>query len=233
MASFILTGTDTGIGKTTVAAMLLLALDWIYWKPIQSGTEDGTDTQTVQALTGLPSNRFWPERYVLSQPLSPHRAAALDGVTITPFLPPETEKPLLIEGAGGLMLPITPDLLQIDLFRTWKRLFFCALGRGWGRSITRFCLSRRSAPETCRFRGLFSWVQSIQTRFKPSRTFRGHGFWGAYRIWNPLMPQPYSAFSFSIFSRRISADRGYSFWANWSKARSASAAYISEGPPPI
>ena len=70
---FIVSGTDTGIGKTTVAAMLVLALDALYWKPIQSGTLDGTDTQRVRALTLLPDDRFLPERYVLSRPLSPHR----------------------------------------------------------------------------------------------------------------------------------------------------------------
>jgi dethiobiotin synthetase len=80
--AYIVTGTDTGIGKTTVAAMLVLALDASYWKPIQSGTEEGTDRQRVQALTQLPDNRFLPERYVLSQPLSPHRAAELDGIEI-------------------------------------------------------------------------------------------------------------------------------------------------------
>jgi len=80
--AYIVTGTDTGIGKTTVAAMLVLALDAVYWKPIQSGTDGGTDRQRVQALTQLPCDRFLPERYVLSQPLSPHRAAEIDGVEI-------------------------------------------------------------------------------------------------------------------------------------------------------
>jgi dethiobiotin synthase len=118
---YIVSGTDTGIGKTTVAAMLVLALDALYWKPIQSGTQDGTDMQRVRALTLLPDDRFLAERYVLSQPLSPHRAAELDSVAIEPKLlaVPAAARTLLIEGAGGLMVPITRRLLQIDLFAEW------------------------------------------------------------------------------------------------------------------
>jgi dethiobiotin synthase len=118
---FILSGTDTGIGKTTVAAMLVLALDALYWKPIQSGTQDGTDTQRVRALTLLPDDRFLPERYVLLQPLSPHRAAELDGVAIEPeaLMVPAAARTLIVEGAGGLMVPITRRFLQIDLFADW------------------------------------------------------------------------------------------------------------------
>ena len=118
---FIVSGTDTGIGKTTVAAMLVLALDALYWKPIQSGTQDGSDTQRVRALTLLPDDRFLPERYVLLQPLSPHRAAELDGVAIEPeaLMVPAAARTLIVEGAGGLMVPITRRFLQIDLFADW------------------------------------------------------------------------------------------------------------------
>jgi dethiobiotin synthetase len=118
---YIVSGTDTGIGKTTVAAMLLLALDALYWKPLQSGTQDGTDRERVQALTHLPADRLLPERYVLSQPLSPHRAAELDGVAIDPktLAVPAVERTLIIEGAGGLLVPITRQLLQIELFADW------------------------------------------------------------------------------------------------------------------
>jgi dethiobiotin synthetase len=118
---YIVSGTDTGIGKTTVAAMLLLALDALYWKPLQSGTQDGTDRERVQALTHLPADRLLPERYVLSQPLSPHRAAELDSVAIDPksLAVPAAARPLIIEGAGGLLVPVTRQLLQIDLFAGW------------------------------------------------------------------------------------------------------------------
>jgi dethiobiotin synthetase len=132
--NYIITGTDTGIGKTTAAAMLTLALDADYWKPIQSGTADGTDRATVQALTGLPDGRFLPEAYVFTQPLSPHRAAELDGVDID-FMQlhqPETERRLIIEGAGGLLVPINRHVLQADLFAAWGAplILCCRTGLG-------------------------------------------------------------------------------------------------------
>ena len=127
--AYIVTGTDTGIGKTTVAAMLVLALDAVYWKPIQSGTEEGTDRQRVQALTQLPDDRLLPERYVLSQPLSPHRAAELDGIEIKAeaLVLPAFGRTLVIEGAGGLMVPVTRNKLQIDVFADWSLpIILCA-----------------------------------------------------------------------------------------------------------
>jgi dethiobiotin synthetase len=127
--AYIVTGTDTGIGKTTVAAMLVLALDAVYWKPIQSGTEEGTDRQRVQALTQLPDDRLLPERYVLSQPLSPHRAAELDGIEIKAeaLVLPAFDRTLVIEGAGGLMVPVTRDKLQIEVFADWSLpIILCA-----------------------------------------------------------------------------------------------------------
>jgi len=127
--AYIVTGTDTGIGKTTVAAMLVLALDAVYWKPIQSGTEEGTDRQRVQALTQLPDDRLLPERYVLSQPLSPHRAAELDGIEIKAeaLVLPAFDRTLVIEGAGGLIVPVTRNKLQIDVFADWSLpIILCA-----------------------------------------------------------------------------------------------------------
>jgi len=119
--NFIVSGTDTGIGKTAAAAMLTLGLGAHYWKPIQSGTEDGTDTATVKTLTGLPDDRFPREAYVLTEPLSPHRSAELDGVEIDieRLTLPRTDGPLIVEGAGGLLVPVTRKLLQIDLFKHW------------------------------------------------------------------------------------------------------------------
>ena len=124
MRSLIVTGTDTGVGKTVVAAMLALALDGIYWKPIQAGTAEGTDRQRVAALTGLGEDRFRPERYVLREPLSPHRAAELDGVEIRADhldLPMDAPpgRPLIIEGAGGVLVPINRQMLQAELFARW------------------------------------------------------------------------------------------------------------------
>ena len=124
MKPLIVTGTDTGVGKTVVSAMLTLALDGIYWKPIQSGTADGTDRQRVAAMTGLPEDRFRPERYVLREPLAPHRAAELDGIEIRADdldlpedIPPSRR--LIVEGAGGVLVPINRQTLQIELFVRW------------------------------------------------------------------------------------------------------------------
>jgi dethiobiotin synthetase len=118
MTSLIVTGTDTGIGKTVVSAMLTLALNGHYWKPIQSGTKDGTDRQSVAALTGLAPSRLLKEAYVLKEPLSPHLAAELDGIAIDAdaLQLPAVSGPLIVEGAGGVLVPITRKLLQIELF---------------------------------------------------------------------------------------------------------------------
>jgi dethiobiotin synthetase len=125
MKPLIVTGTDTGVGKTVVSAMLTLALDGIYWKPIQAGTADGTDRQRVAMLTGLGEERFRPERYVLREPLSPHRAAELDGVEIcAEQLDVPADIPsgcrLVIEGAGGVLVPINRLMLQTELFTRWR-----------------------------------------------------------------------------------------------------------------
>jgi dethiobiotin synthetase len=129
--SFILSGTDTGIGKTVASAMLVQALGYNYWKPLQSGIEEGgVDTRRVQKMTDLPDERFLPESYVFSEPLSPHRAAELDGVLVDMnklSAPPESENPLIIEGAGGLMVPITRDNLLINQFKKWNLpIILCA-----------------------------------------------------------------------------------------------------------
>lgn len=118
----IIAGTDTDVGKTIFSAMLMLALNANYWKPIQCGVIDGVDTKTVQNYTGLPDRRFFPEKYILSEALSPHRAAEIDNVKIdiANLRVPVSEGPLLIEGAGGLMVPLTRDTLQIDQFKRWN-----------------------------------------------------------------------------------------------------------------
>lgn len=121
--TFIVTGTDTGIGKTVFAAALAGALGARYWKPIQSGLDDGSDSERIAALSSLPADHILPEAYRLVTPCSPHRAAEIDGVTIDPdrlALPP-VEGPLVVEGAGGALVPVTRQLLYADLFVRWGR----------------------------------------------------------------------------------------------------------------
>lgn len=120
---FIVTGTDTEIGKTAFAAALTAALDGYYWKPVQAGV-DGQgcgDAETVARLSGLPADRILPEAYRLATPCSPHRAARLDGVAIDPahLSLPEVAGPLVVEGAGGVMVPLGDILTFADMFARW------------------------------------------------------------------------------------------------------------------
>ncbi|MFC3163320.1 dethiobiotin synthase [Ciceribacter thiooxidans] len=131
-ARYVVTGTDTGVGKTVFAAALTAALDGFYWKPIQSGLEDETDSETVARLCGLADNRVLPELWRLRTPASPHIAAEIDNVSIDPDAidPPAIDGPLVIEGAGGLMVPLTPDRLFIDVFARWGHpVIVCARTR--------------------------------------------------------------------------------------------------------
>lgn len=118
LPGIVVTGTDTGIGKTVFSAALASALGAHYWKPIQSGLDDGADADSVAAL-GV--RKVLPEAYRLTQPLSPHRSAELDGVTLDParLAPPEVDGALVIEGAGGVLVPVTRALLFADLFARW------------------------------------------------------------------------------------------------------------------
>lgn len=110
-------GTGTEVGKTVAAACLVEALDGDYWKPVQSGLDGETDTQTVSRLLGLGEERLYAPAYELKQPLSPHLSARLDGVTIDmeAFRLPPGERPLVVEGAGGLLVPLNEKDTMIDL----------------------------------------------------------------------------------------------------------------------
>lgn len=111
-------GTDTGIGKTVVSSILTAGLEASYWKPVQAGLEEETDTDFVQRVTGLPESRIIPERWRLNTPMSPHAAAEIDQVTIQldDFTLPDVESDhLVIEGAGGLLVPLNEKHMIIDL----------------------------------------------------------------------------------------------------------------------
>lgn len=119
--SFVITGTDTDVGKTVVAAGLVAALDAAYWKPVQAGLAEGTDSETVAALADVGSDRIIPEAYRLRTPCSPHEAARIDGVLIdrSRLVLPSSRLGLIVEGAGGTMVPINDDDLMLDLFTDW------------------------------------------------------------------------------------------------------------------
>jgi dethiobiotin synthetase len=112
-----ITGIGTGIGKTLVSAIITEKLKADYWKPIQSGDLDNSDTLKVQSLVSNSVSHFHPEAYRLTQPFSPHKSAALDNVIIDikNIIPPETDNQLIIEGAGGLMVPLNDNFLMIDM----------------------------------------------------------------------------------------------------------------------
>jgi dethiobiotin synthetase len=121
MTAFVVTGTDTGIGKTVFAAALTGALAAYYWKPVQSGLDDGADADTVARLSGVAPERILPEAYRLTEPLSPHRAAELDGVVIDPArLALPRQRPLVVEGAGGALVPVTRSAMFADVFAWWN-----------------------------------------------------------------------------------------------------------------
>lgn len=119
---FVIAGTDTGVGKTIFSAALAGALGASYWKPVQSGLDGETDTQTVARLSGLPPHRLFPEAWRLRTPASPHLSAHIDGVEIDParLVPPECDGPLIIETAGGVMTPLTLSTPTIDVLARWR-----------------------------------------------------------------------------------------------------------------
>ena len=118
MQSIFVTGTDTGIGKTIVSTILTLGLNGRYWKPIQSGLEDETDTQFVKRILG--HEYVYEESYKLTRPLSPNHAADIDGLEIkldSIEIPSCKNKILIIEGAGGVLVPLNNKALMIDFIK--------------------------------------------------------------------------------------------------------------------
>lgn len=115
---FIVAGIGTEIGKTVSSAVLVKHLQADYWKPVQSGYPTDSDVRTVQELVG-PNHTFFPSTYNLKEPLSPHTAAEIDGVKISvaDFNLPKTEKPLVVELAGGLMVPLNDHETNVDLIQ--------------------------------------------------------------------------------------------------------------------
>ncbi|MGV3769249.1 MAG: dethiobiotin synthase [Sphingobium phenoxybenzoativorans] len=126
----VVTGTDTGIGKTVFAAGLAGALGAHYWKPVQAGVDPEGDSETVSRLSGLSPDHILPEAYRLTVPASPHLAARMDGVTIDPAhlaLPVLGRQRLVVEGAGGVLVPLSESLSMADLFARWQApVILCA-----------------------------------------------------------------------------------------------------------
>ncbi len=119
----IVAGTDTNVGKTIVSSLLVAKLNAHYWKPIQCGELDtGGDSATIKKLTGIEENRIIPEAYRLKMAASPNQAAEAEGITIEKqkLKLPSHDGALVVELAGGLMVPLRDDWLQIDQIKIWN-----------------------------------------------------------------------------------------------------------------
>lgn len=147
----VVTGTDTDVGKTVFAVGLAAAIGAYYWKPVQAGLEDGTDTASASKL-GVPAERIVPEAYRLATPCSPHRAAEIDGVEIDPtrLALPDVEGTLVVEGAGGALVPVTREILYADVFARWGQPTIVVARTGLGTInhslLTIEALRARSVP---------------------------------------------------------------------------------------
>lgn len=116
-----ITGISTDVGKTVTSAIVVEALEADYWKPVQAGDLELSDTHKVKSKISNSKSRFYPNAYELNTPASPHLAAEIDGLTIdlSQIREPETNNHLVIEGAGGIFVPLNEkdtiaDLIQPD-----------------------------------------------------------------------------------------------------------------------
>ena len=119
MSTYFVTGISTDAGKTVASAILVEALEADYWKPVQAGDLDNSDTHKVQKLVSNNKSVFHPNSYALKTPMSPHGAAEIDGLTIdlNQIEPPKTKNNLVIEGAGGLLVPLNDTDTILDLIK--------------------------------------------------------------------------------------------------------------------
>jgi dethiobiotin synthetase len=129
MSNIFITGIGTDVGKTVVAAIVTQALQADYWKPIQSGLEE-TDKGTISSLIDNSKTVIHTEAYRLKTPMSPHKAAEIDGVTIdlNQIKRPDTSNTLVIEGAGGLLVPINDQETIVDLINPNDKVILVSAG---------------------------------------------------------------------------------------------------------
>jgi dethiobiotin synthetase len=118
-------GIDTAVGKTIVSMILTTLLNGDYWKPIQCGDEENSDTATVKKWLDTTIHTIHPPTYSLKAPLSPHHAARLENtlISLDSITLPQTTRPLIIEGVGGICVPLTSKISSLDLFKSWDCLW--------------------------------------------------------------------------------------------------------------
>mgnify|MGYP000610335975 CR=1 FL=1 len=116
---YFITGISTEVGKTIVSAIITESLEADYWKPIQSGELHNSDTYKIKQFVSNSKSVFYPNSYALETPMSPHAAAAIDGITIDlkKIQEPKTNNNLVIEGAGGLLVPLNDTDTILDLIQ--------------------------------------------------------------------------------------------------------------------
>ena len=194
----VVTGTDTGIGKTVFAAGVANLIGANYWKPIQAGIEEETYSQLVAKLGGLSPDRIVPEVCRLRTPASPHYAAQLDGIRIdidSLNVPDPGDRPLVIEGAGADMVPLD----DTTLFERWRLPVVLCTSTEWG-TINHSLLSiealrRRQIPS-------LGWHSSAIKKPKPKMQFarwEGCAVWGDCHWLSPLTSRTLSAAFRSAF----------------------------------
>lgn len=120
MHKIMVAGIGTDVGKTIVSAILATILKGDYWKPIQCGDEENSDTSTMKKWLDS-TYTIHPPAYSLKAPLSPHHAARLESTSIglDSITLPQTMRPLIIEGVGGILVPLTSKISSLDLFKSW------------------------------------------------------------------------------------------------------------------
>jgi dethiobiotin synthetase len=115
--NYFVTGIGTDVGKTVVSAILCEALRADYWKPIQTGIELGKDSDAVKSLLTNSSSVIHPESYLFSKPLSPHVASESEIIELKNIQIPQTKNHLIIEGAGGILVPINQTETLLDVIK--------------------------------------------------------------------------------------------------------------------
>lgn len=175
-----ITGIGTGVGKTISSAIITESLQADYWKPVQTGLTEGTDTDTIKSLLTNPVSKCHREAYCLKEPASPHLAARLEGITINVKRITEiadtyqpANRPFIIEGAGGLMVPITDTIFTIDLIRQLKASVIIVAGNYLGAInhslLTASVLKQEKIP-------VLGWIFSGNTHSNEDEVVAWSGF---------------------------------------------------------
>jgi len=175
-----ITGIGTGVGKTITSAVITESLQADYWKPVQTGLTEGTDTNTIKSLLSNPVTKCHKEAYCLKEPASPHLAARMEGVNINVKRITEiadtyqpANRPFIIEGAGGLMVPITETVFTIDLIHQLKASVIIVAGNYLG-SINHSLLTAKVLQQS----GIpvLGWVFSGDTHSNEDEVVAWSGF---------------------------------------------------------